>query len=51
MERQKIKQIISILMESSLYFGFSPQERLEIVKGLVTRVTCEGGTYGRKTNN
>jgi hypothetical protein len=37
MERQKIKEIISILMESALYFDFSPQERLEIVKGLVLK--------------
>jgi hypothetical protein len=40
MERQKIKEIISILMESALYFDFSPQERLEIVKGLLLRF-CE----------
>jgi hypothetical protein len=38
MERQKMKEIISVLMESALYFDFSPQERLEIVKGIVLRV-------------
>ena len=39
MERQKIQEIISILMESALYFDFSPQERLEIVKRLVLIVS------------
>ncbi len=43
MDRQIIKEIISILMESSLYFEISPQERLEIVKGLVSKVNwCLG---------
>jgi len=37
MERQRIKEIISILMESALYFDFSPEERLEIVKRLVLK--------------
>jgi hypothetical protein len=37
MDRQKIKEIISILMESALYFDFSLQERLEIVKGLALK--------------
>lgn len=38
MERQKIKEIISILMESSLYFKLSLHERLELVRGLVAKV-------------
>lgn len=39
MERQKIKEIISILMESSIYFHLSPQERLVVVKGLMERLS------------
>ncbi len=38
MERQRIREIISILMESSLYFKLSPRERLEIIRGLMVKV-------------
>ena len=32
--RMRLKEIVSILMESDLYFGFSLRERLAIVQGL-----------------
>ncbi len=38
MEHQKVKEIISILMESSLYFDFSPEERLKLVRKLISQV-------------
>ncbi|MBI5212358.1 MAG: hypothetical protein HY957_03170 [Nitrospirae bacterium] len=38
MEHQKVKEIISILMESSLYFDFSPEERLKLVRRLIAQV-------------
>ncbi|MBI3592093.1 MAG: hypothetical protein HY099_01155 [Nitrospirae bacterium] len=42
MEKQKAKEIVSILMESSLYFSFSVNERLEIIKKLTGKVDlCE----------
>lgn len=41
MERQKIQEIISILMESSLYFSLPVHERLELIRGLAPRVQCE----------
>jgi hypothetical protein len=38
MERQKIKEIVSILMESSIYFEYPLKQRLEIIRGLISRV-------------
>ena len=38
MDRQRIKEIISILMESSLYFSLPLRERLELVRGLVAKL-------------
>jgi len=38
MERQKIKELVSILMESSLYFDFTVKERLELIRRLISRV-------------
>lgn len=37
MERQKEREIVSILMESAIYFDFPLRERLLIVKGLVMK--------------
>ncbi len=38
MDRQKIKEIISILMESSLYFDLPLKERWAAIKHLMPRV-------------
>lgn len=42
MEKDKTKEIVSILMESSLYFSFPVKERLKIIKNLEQKVTCNG---------
>jgi hypothetical protein len=39
MERQKIREIISILMESALYFNCPVKQRLKIIRGLISRVS------------
>jgi hypothetical protein len=38
MDRQSIKEVVSILMESSLYFGTSLRDRWELVQSLATRI-------------
>lgn len=39
MERHKIQEIISILMESCLYFDMPVGDRLNLIRGLAARVT------------
>ncbi|HMK60662.1 MAG TPA: hypothetical protein VK452_05895 [Dissulfurispiraceae bacterium] len=34
----KMKEIVSILMESTLYFDFSLNERKQVVAGLIDRI-------------
>ena len=47
MERlTKIKEIVSILMESSLYLSCPLKERMELVHSLASRITGSGLTPG-----
>jgi hypothetical protein len=38
MDREKVKEIVSILMESPLYFDLSLIERMELIRRLVSMV-------------
>ena len=39
--KERMKEIVSILMESALYFDFSLEERKEVVSGLLHRTGPE----------
>ncbi len=38
MDREKVKEIVSILMESPLYFDLTLIERMELIRRLVSMV-------------
>ncbi len=43
MKTKKVKEIVSILMESTLYFELSLVERLELIRNLRQRVAIGEG--------
>ena len=38
MEREKVKELVSILMESPLYFDLSLDERIELIRKLIPMI-------------
>jgi hypothetical protein len=38
MEREKVKELVSILMESPLYFDLSLDERMELIRKLIPMI-------------
>jgi len=38
MDREKVKEIVSILMESPLYFDLTLIERMELIRRLISMV-------------
>jgi hypothetical protein len=41
MQRQRIQEIVSILMESCLYFDMPVGDRLNLIRGLAARVSWQ----------
>jgi hypothetical protein len=38
MEREKVRELVSILMESPLYFDLSLDERMELIRNLMPMI-------------